>query len=89
MSRQRLPSIDATLSQALRPSDGASHAAQRARCITPAQSIPDDEDDPADYPPVINPGNAMRQREKRFDPAHLRLREQKQIMHGGASSRRQ
>ena len=26
-----------------------------ARSITPAQSIPDDEDDPADYPPVINP----------------------------------
>ena len=25
-----------------------------ARSITPAQSIPDDEDDPADYPPVIN-----------------------------------
>jgi hypothetical protein len=31
----------------------------------------------------------MRQREKRFDPAHLRLSQQKQIIHGGASLRRQ
>ena len=60
-----------------------------ARYIAPTQSIPDDENDPAEYPPVINPGNVMRQREIRFDPALLRLREQRQIMHGGASPHRQ
>src|SRR5664279_108740 len=59
-----------------------------ARSIAPAQSIPNDKDDPADYSPVINPGNAMRQREKRLDPAHLRLGQQEQISHGNASSRR-
>jgi hypothetical protein len=31
----------------------------------------------------------MGQREKRFDPAHLRLGEQKQIIHGDAFLRRQ
>jgi hypothetical protein len=30
----------------------------------------------------------MRQWEKRLDPAHLRLRQQEQIRHGDASSRR-
>ena len=60
-----------------------------ARSIAPAQPIPDDEDDPADYPPIINSGDAVRQWEKRFDPAHLRLGEQKQIIHGDASLRRQ
>ena len=34
-----------------------------ARGIAPAKPIPNDENDPADYPPVIKPGNAMRQRE--------------------------
>ena len=29
------------------------------RCIPPAQSIFDDEDDPADHPPVINARNPM------------------------------
>ena len=27
------------------------------RCIAPAQTVPNDEDDPADHPPVINPRN--------------------------------
>src|SRR5665647_1850882 len=44
------------------------------RSIAPPQPVPDDEDNPADHPPVINSGNAMRQREKRFDPTHLHLR---------------
>jgi hypothetical protein len=35
--------------------------------------FPDDKDDPADYLPVINPGIAVTQREKWFDPAHLCL----------------
>src|SRR5665648_263975 len=41
-----------------------------ARSIAPPQPVPDDEDDPANHPSVINSGNAMRQREKRLDPAH-------------------
>src|SRR5271154_4846963 len=32
--------------------------------IAPAQPVLDDEDDPADDPPVINPGNTMRQWER-------------------------
>src|SRR4029077_3103058 len=59
-----------------------------ARSIAPAQSISDDEDDPAHYPTVINPGNAMRQWEKWLDPAHLRLGEQEQISHDDDSLRR-
>jgi hypothetical protein len=43
------------------------------RRITPAQSIPDHEDDAAHDPPVIDPRNAMRQWEIRLNPAHLRL----------------
>lgn len=38
------------------------------RRITPAQSVPDHEDDAAHDPPVIDPRNAMRQREIRLDP---------------------
>jgi hypothetical protein len=59
-----------------------------ARSIAPAQPVPDDEDDPANHPSVINSGNAMRQWEKRLDPAHLRLGQQEQISHGDASSHR-
>src|SRR5271170_3443045 len=44
--------------------------------LAAAQPVLDDEDDPADDPPVINPGNTMRQWEKPFDRAHLRLGEQ-------------
>src|SRR6185312_871708 len=50
-----------------------------ARSIAPAQSIPDDEDDPADHPPVIDSRDPVRQRKITLNPAHLRLREQKYI----------
>lgn len=43
------------------------------RCITPAQPVPDTEDDAAHDAPVIDPWNAVRQREIRLGPAHLRL----------------
>jgi hypothetical protein len=56
--------------------------------IAAAQPVPDDEDDPANHPPVINSGNTMRQREKRLDPAHLGLGQQKHISHGDTSLRR-
>ena len=59
-----------------------------ARSVAPPQPVPDDEDDPANHPSVINSGNTMRQREKRLNPPHLRLREQEQISLGDASSRR-
>ena len=59
-----------------------------ARSIAPPQPVPDDEDDPANHPSVINSGNTMRQWEKRLDPAHLRLGEQEQFSHGDASLRR-
>lgn len=59
------------------------------RRIAPAQPIPDDKDNAADHPPVINPRNPMRQWKIGFDPAHLRLRKKKQIGHRGASRRRQ
>src|SRR5450755_4323017 len=59
-----------------------------ARSITPPQPVPDDEDDPADHPSIINSGNAMRQWEKRLDPTHLRLGQQEKVSHGDASSRR-
>jgi hypothetical protein len=39
-------------------------------CITPAQPIPDDKDNPADHPPVINPRNPMRKRKERCNPVH-------------------
>src|SRR5665213_1696795 len=51
------------------------------RRIAPAQSIADHEDNPRDHTPVIDPRNTMRQRKIRFDPAHLRTRQPKQITH--------
>ena len=36
------------------------------RCITPTQSVSDNENDPAKNAPVINPGHAMGTRKKRF-----------------------
>ena len=30
------------------------------RRVAPAQTVPDDEDDPTDHPPVINPRNPVR-----------------------------
>jgi hypothetical protein len=41
--------------------------------ITPAQPVPDHEDDPAHDPPIIDPGDAVRQRKIGLNPAHLRL----------------
>lgn len=49
------------------------------RRITPAQPVPDHEDDAADDPPVINPRNAVRQGEIGLNPAHLRLAQQPQL----------
>ena len=49
------------------------------RRITPAQSVPDHEDDAAHDPPIIYPRNAMRQWKIRLNPAHLRLAQQPQI----------
>jgi len=57
--------------------------------IAPPKPVPDHEDDPADHPPVIDPGNPMRQRKKRLNPAHLRVRQPEQITHGSASLHRQ
>jgi hypothetical protein len=59
-----------------------------ARSIAPAQPVPNDEDDPANHSPVINSGNTVRKREKRLDPAHLGLGEQKHFSHGDTSLRR-
>jgi hypothetical protein len=52
-----------------------------------AQTAPDDKIDAADHPPVINPRNSVRQRKIRFDPAHPRLGEHKQIGHRGISQK--
>jgi hypothetical protein len=55
-----------------------------ARRIAPAQAVANDEHDPRDHPPVIDPRLPMRQREIRLYPAHLRLRQPDQIAHGNA-----
>ena len=60
-----------------------------SRCVPPAQPVLDHEDDAAHDPPVVHPRDPVRQRKIRLDTAHLRLGKQKQIIHGGASSRRQ
>lgn len=46
------------------------------RRVTPAQPVPDHEDDAIDDPPVIDPWNAVRQRKIGLNPAHLRLAQQ-------------
>lgn len=51
------------------------------RGIPPAQAVLQNEDDPRDHPPVIDPRNAMRKRKKRLNPAHLRLAQQPHIRH--------
>ena len=51
------------------------------RRITPAQAVPDHEDDAAQDPPVIDPRDAVRQWEIRLNPAHLRLAQQPQLGH--------
>ena len=57
-----------------------------ARRISPAKAVPDHKDYAADDPAVINPRNAVRQRELGLDPAHLRYRQPDQITHDNASS---
>jgi len=59
-----------------------------ARRVPPAQSVPDHKHDRADDAAVIHTGDPVRKRKIALDPAHLRLREQKQISHGEASSPR-
>lgn len=49
------------------------------RRISPAQPVPDHEDDAADDPAIIDPRDAMRQWKIRLDPTHLRLAQQPQI----------
>lgn len=44
--------------------------------IAPHQAVLDDIDDARDDPAVVHPWNAMRQRKKWRDPAHLRLNRQ-------------
>lgn len=51
------------------------------RCITPAEPVPDHENNAAHNPPVIDPRNAMRQWKIRLNPAHLRLAQQPQLRH--------
>src|SRR5580658_7739568 len=58
------------------------------RRVAPAQAVLDYEDDAAHDPPVVHPRNPVRERKVPLDPTHLRLREQKQIRHGEASSPR-
>jgi hypothetical protein len=55
------------------------------RRVAPAQAVLDDEHYRTDDPPVVHPSHPMRQRKISFDPAHLRLGQQKQISHGDAS----
>ena len=43
----------------------------RRRRILPLQALPDHVNDPADYPQIIHPGNAMRDGEIWFDPSQL------------------
>ena len=68
-----------------RPSDRFVRTIIR-RGITPAQTVPDHEDDPADNPPVIDPRHPVRQWEIRLNPAHLRLGQPDQITQGNSSS---
>ena len=49
--------------------------------VPPHQPMLDDVDDAPDDPTVIDPRNAVRKREKRLDPAHLRLIQQERNIH--------
>jgi hypothetical protein len=51
------------------------------RRIPPTQAVLQDKDDPGDHPPVINPRNPMRKREKWLNPPHLRLTQQPHVRH--------
>jgi len=50
-------------------------------CITPAQAIADDEDNPAENAPVINARLAMGLWEKRGKTCHLRIRQPEKVAH--------
>ncbi len=49
--------------------------------ILPLQTMLDHIDDSADYPTIVNPRHAVRQRKIRRYPCHLARAEQKQIIH--------
>ena len=53
--------------------------------VTTAPPVADYENYAADYPTVINTGNAVSQRKIRLNFAHLRLGQPNQITHGNAS----
>ncbi len=55
------------------------------RRIAPTQPVANDEDDARDDLAVIDPRNTVRHGKERFDPAHLRHRQPKQITHNGTS----
>jgi hypothetical protein len=50
------------------------------------QAIPDDVDDPADHPQIVNPGNLMGQGKIRLYTVELRFRQVEQIPHGSTSA---
>lgn len=56
------------------------------RRTSPANSIPDHEDNAAHDPSIVDPRDTVRERDLRLDPAHLRLAGQPKIAHGYASS---
>jgi site-specific DNA recombinase len=47
------------------------------RSVLPLQAVADHVHDPADHPPVVYSGHAVRQRQVRRNPRHLALTEQK------------
>lgn len=49
------------------------------RGVLPLRAVLDDVDDPADYPAIVHPRHAMRQKKMRGNPRHLRFAEKKQI----------
>lgn len=53
------------------------------RRVLPLETVADHVDDAAHHPPVVYPGNSVRQREERRYPRHLALAQQKQITHHG------
>jgi hypothetical protein len=48
-----------------------------SRSVAPAKSVLDHKDDGADDPPVVHPGDPMRERKIPFNPTHLNPRQQK------------
>jgi len=68
------PSVDEAVAEGLM-------RAIAARRIAPLQAIADRLDDAADNPPVVNTRQTARAREKRLDPAHLRVQQQESLGH--------